>query len=147
MIYHINEPRIAHETIDNETIIIDFETGVYFSARAEANLIWQALCKGHNLEIITESLAVGFKEDRHLIFSQVKEFVTQLLEREIIMEVTPEQSASEIPSDVKQEHIVTSDPLASDFKQPILEIHTDMQELLLLDPVHDINAKGWPNKK
>ena len=33
------------------------------------------------------------------------------------------------------------------FEKPVLQKHTDMQELLLLDPIHEIDEKGWPSKK
>jgi hypothetical protein len=29
----------------------------------------------------------------------------------------------------------------------VLERYTDMQELLLLDPIHDVDQTGWPRRK
>jgi hypothetical protein len=29
----------------------------------------------------------------------------------------------------------------------VLERYTDMQELLLLDPIHDVDESGWPHRK
>ena len=31
--------------------------------------------------------------------------------------------------------------------EPVLEKYTDMQELLLLDPIHDVEEAGWPKAK
>ena len=31
------------------------------------------------------------------------------------------------------------------FAAPVLEKHTDMQDLILLDPVHEVGAEGWPH--
>jgi hypothetical protein len=31
------------------------------------------------------------------------------------------------------------------YQKPVLEKFTDMQDLILLDPVHDVNPKGWPH--
>jgi hypothetical protein len=31
------------------------------------------------------------------------------------------------------------------FAEPALEKHTDMQDLILLDPVHEVDARGWPH--
>jgi hypothetical protein len=33
------------------------------------------------------------------------------------------------------------------FTRPVLTKFTDMQDLLLLDPIHDVNSSGWPAKK
>jgi len=72
MNYRINEPRVAHETLDDERIIIDFETGVNYSSRSEAMLIWQAICEGYSLEIISESIVARSMKDRYFIFGRVK---------------------------------------------------------------------------
>ena len=39
------------------------------------------------------------------------------------------------------EHVIT----ISAFETPVLEKYTDMAELLLLDPIHDVDATGWPH--
>jgi len=31
------------------------------------------------------------------------------------------------------------------FQMPVVERYTDMADLLLLDPIHDVNAEGWPH--
>jgi hypothetical protein len=33
----------------------------------------------------------------------------------------------------------------SPYAAPVLEKFTDMEAMLLLDPVHDVDEKGWPN--
>jgi hypothetical protein len=30
------------------------------------------------------------------------------------------------------------------FTDPVIEIYTDLQDLLLLDPIHDVDDRGWP---
>ena len=30
-------------------------------------------------------------------------------------------------------------------REPRLDKYTDMQELLLLDPIHEVDERGWPN--
>jgi hypothetical protein len=57
MSYVINAPRIVHETIDDETIVIDFDSGTYYSARQVANRIWLWVAAGVNLSQITSGIA------------------------------------------------------------------------------------------
>ena len=32
------------------------------------------------------------------------------------------------------------------FEAPVLEKYTDMQTLLLVDPVHEVDDRGWPHE-
>jgi hypothetical protein len=36
-------------------------------------------------------------------------------------------------------------PEPSGFEPPVLEKFTDMQDLILLDPVHEVDERGWPH--
>ena len=36
-------------------------------------------------------------------------------------------------------------PDEAEFSTPLVEKYTDMAELILLDPVHDVSALGWPS--
>ena len=39
-------------------------------------------------------------------------------------------------------------PLGAAWTAPVLEVFTDMEDLLLLDPIHDVSeAVGWPMQK
>jgi hypothetical protein len=35
-------------------------------------------------------------------------------------------------------------PSGLPFPEPLVEHFTDMQDLLLLDPIHDVSEEGWP---
>ncbi|MBN2286366.1 MAG: hypothetical protein JXI43_07950, partial [Tissierellales bacterium] len=32
------------------------------------------------------------------------------------------------------------------FKKPVIDKFEDMQEMLLLDPIHEVNDQGWPHE-
>jgi hypothetical protein len=34
-----------------------------------------------------------------------------------------------------------------EFQHPVINSHTDMQGLLLLDPIHEVEDMGWPHKQ
>jgi hypothetical protein len=40
-----------------------------------------------------------------------------------------------------------ADVLPAAFVAPVLHKHTDMQDLLLLDPIHEVDETGWPSVK
>jgi hypothetical protein len=33
------------------------------------------------------------------------------------------------------------------YKAPALAVHEDMQDLITLDPIHDVDQVGWPTRK
>jgi len=34
-----------------------------------------------------------------------------------------------------------------EFRAPVLNVYADMKDLLLLDPIHDVDEVGWPTPK
>jgi hypothetical protein len=144
--YIANQPRIALESIDGETIIIDFETGLYYSARNEAYLVLEMILAGFSTDDIINFCTHHSKQSLQVIKPLVEAYLSLLLEAQIVI------PATDIPSPtVKQEvdatladHAIWS---SGTFNPPVLESYKDMQEILLLDPIHDTNNKGWPEKK
>jgi len=57
---------------------------------------------------------------------------------------------------VEQELVVVADPAAPSsplppptptgeaFRPPTVAVYSDMEDLLLLDPIHDVDETGWP---
>ena len=41
--FRINAPRVVYQTIENETIIIDFDNGAYYSADGVGAEIWEGI--------------------------------------------------------------------------------------------------------
>ena len=50
-------------------------------------------------------------------------------------------------ADVTPSAIENAVAVKQPFEAPILNKYNDMQELLLLDPIHDVDEAGWPNTK
>jgi len=138
----INSPTVIHETMDDEVVIIHFESGAYFNLRQTAAEIWNMLAAGHNVRDI-----IGFYQRRHAddgktIEQAVHSFVDSLQREDLV--VSHEASEHAAAGSV-------SDPAgdttpAGAFLAPSLEKYSDMQDLLLLDPIHEVDADGWPHR-
>ena len=70
------------------------------------------------------------------------EYLKILREEELIEEATHEAPASTVCAAP-----VSSGGPRQPFRPPVLERHSDMQDLLVLDPIHDVGEMGWPNPK
>ena len=113
--YTINSRKAISETLDNETIIINLETGCYYSMNPAGTAIWNAVATGTPIDTSNPI---------------VKDFLELLITDDLITEAA---ESDRVP------FVVTEDPK--------LEKYTDMQEMLLADPVHDVDESGWPNLK
>jgi hypothetical protein len=127
---------IIHDTIDNETIAINQQTGRYYSLEGPAADAWQELQAGATAESISQRLVRRYDVDLATASPQVDVFVNDLLEEGLIVEdgVAAVISSAAGPGDT------TRAPF------PGLKLHryTDMEVLLLADPIHDVDETGWP---
>lgn len=136
IIYRFNAPRLIHETIDKETVVIDSESGIYFSITGSGYLVIQLLDQGASAEGLTARLAAAFGLDPAALRPQIEDFVTQLLTEEIIV---PTADAA----DTSVEPVLAEDEA---YTPPVLEKFTDMHDLLLMDPIHEVSDAGWPHR-
>ena len=54
----IKEPSVCHEVIDGEVVVVDFDSGDYYSMVGSAALIWGALANGASIEQVWARLGL-----------------------------------------------------------------------------------------
>ena len=126
-------PRVSHQSIDGEVVIISLQTGTYYSLRGLAASLWDRLVAGTTTDALREQL-VAFYPDQSEAAAACDAFVLEMLSEGLLIE--GEAAAGTSPS--------TAFP--TQFSAPVVEKFTDMQELLVLDPIHEVDATGWPNR-
>lgn len=140
--YRVNEPSVISEVIDGETIVLNFESGHYYSFNPTASEIWQRLSAGEAVDATVACVARRFAVDPVTVRAQVAEFIRRL-EDEGLIRSTEARLAAETDA-VPPPPEARSEPAA--FSPPSFEKFTDMEELLLLDPIHEVGETGWPRK-
>ena len=133
-----NSPPIIQETIEQETIMVNLETGSYYSLNPVATCIWSAIEGGSDTAEIPGVVAQRFSVDVATADPDVRAFIDRLVEHELIVPRNDDASAGPPADDAADS--------ALPYEAPVLHHYTDMQELLLLDPVHEVDAAGWPAK-
>ena len=73
--YCVNEPSVISEVIDGETIVLNFESGHYYSFNPTASEIWLRVCTGSPVAAATEWVARRFAVDPATIRPEVEDFV------------------------------------------------------------------------
>ncbi len=141
--FKINTPRVIYETIDQEAIIIDFDTGIYYSVDRIGSEIWSIIEKGATISQITDAILRRYSGERIMVGDSVTQFITQLEQENIIVRYSKEPDEVSLETSVKNAS-KTGQPA---FEVPTLSKYSDMQELLLLDPIHEVDETGWPTAK
>jgi hypothetical protein len=141
-IFKINQPFVVSELIDGEAVIMNLKSGNYYSARHSGALLWDWIEKGVSQDEMPAGLARVYAGDPVEMERDVTAFIDSLLEQQLISETTADSGTPPLPV----VHGDGSTPLLP-YVAPVLEIYADMQDLLLLDPIHDIDEVGWPVAK
>jgi Coenzyme PQQ synthesis protein D (PqqD) len=131
--YEPNSPAVAGEIIDGEAIILHLPKGHYFSSEGSGAFIWSAVEKRIPVAEIENRLGAAYGIDSSRAADAVRSFVTTLSKHDL---VRPCEAAPGGWEEIERP--------SGAFSTPTIEIYTDMQHLLLLDPIHDVDAVGWP---
>ena len=143
--FECNTGKITHETIDGEVVIINLESGAYYSLDNTAARIWNFIDKGLSKGEIVRELERLFQGDPQEIERAVDRFFNELQQEHLI--IPSDTIECRYPQGGDENGNIVSNSDKSTFEQPILQKYTDMQELLLLDPIHEVDEAGWPNAK
>jgi hypothetical protein len=137
----INAPAVVGEIIDGEAVIMDLASGHYFSTQGSGAEIWSGVEVGLGRAGIAAMLAGRYAGEWVEFGRAVDVFVAELLERRLIVEDARPAGAAPAPPPAP------SGPPHPVFVAPVLTAYSDMEDLLLLDPIHDVDETGWPMPK
>jgi hypothetical protein len=142
--YRVNTPDVIYENVDNEVLIIEFNTGNYYSTNNSGGEIWELLAAGAPVSEIIQNMRAKYNAGNGDIKAAVNQLISELLEENLI-------SPEKIEPGSASGHAAGINTSASserlDFEPPVLQKYSDMQELLLLDPIHEVDETGWPAPK
>jgi hypothetical protein len=140
----IDPGRVVHETIDGEVIIIQLERGNYYSLSGTGEEIWRMLGDGLSRNQLIARLEGRYSAADGEIPAAVDALLQQLLEEQLVQK--GDGSARAVAPPVSGNG---SSPAAEGeaFQAAKLEKYTDMQDYLLIDPIHDVSGTGWPSVK
>ena len=131
--YELNSPPIVAELVEGEVIAIDLNQGSYYSIEKATAAVWSALVSGRTGEEILAALPAAGEAERFA--GELQGFVESLLAEKLIR---PSSAAADPDGAISK-----LTPWAAHALR--FERFTDMQDLLVLDPVHEVDEEaGWP---
>jgi coenzyme PQQ synthesis protein D (PqqD) len=139
----LRAPHVIHEAIDGEVIVINLSTGAYYSLRGSAAEAWELIQRPDGIDTsqLIAVLATRYEASPEELSAAFDPFVAEL-GREGLVERSEGAGESVAPDPAAARGNGHQDSLA--FEAPKLEKFTDMQDLVLLDPVHEVDDVGWP---
>ncbi|MGD1149191.1 MAG: PqqD family protein [Thermoanaerobaculaceae bacterium] len=127
--------QVISETLEGEAVIINLETGCYYSLDRLASWIWTAIAAGGATgRAIVQTLARACSREEGDVAAVLTPFLATLVGEGLVVEGGG-PSTEAFPS---------FDPAIADLAEPQLKRFDDIQELLLLDPIHEVEEEGWP---
>lgn len=131
--FGINYPNVVAEAFDGEWVIVNLATGTYFSLDGSAAVLWPHAIAGLTLEEFVERAGRIYPAAGPELSRDIEDFHEQLRAHSLVRPVDAEPTTD-----------VDVSPSSNDYAAPRMGVHADLQDILLLDPVHDVDAAGWP---
>jgi hypothetical protein len=136
--YRVNKPNVILEDFGDEVVIVNLASGNYYSVDAMGAEIWARVQEGAAASEITAQLSREYDGSIVIIEQAVMRFIHEILSENLIV---PDAAASAQSPKLDNPGLQMRKP----FTSPELHKYTDMQELLLVDPIHEVDETGWPN--
>ena len=133
-----NKDETSAELFENEVVVIHFVDGTYFSIRGAALTLWHWLEQGVDETVLVQLLDEKYQLGSGASEKVVTDCIAQLRERNLVVESDgPSVDRSALSLDVG----------LSDYEAPVIEAFDDLQELIAIDPVHEVDPmQGWPHR-
>jgi hypothetical protein len=140
--YKINRAQLILEDFGDETVIVHVPSGFYYSVSGSGPKILELIEAGVS-DSDLPSMVLGKRAPRPDADAEIRVFVDRLLEEGIIVE--------RLPEDAVQPFVTTADTSEEDalaLASPVLERFDEVRDLLLIDPVHQVDENyGWPKAR
>lgn len=121
--YRVAGPDIVHESFGGDVVVLNLRSGQYFGLNASGAELWSAIVAGQDVGIL------GCDDDPP---GMVSGFAAKLCEHGLI-----------VADDSAGDGVTTTPILLTG--QPMIEVYDDLSDLIVADPIHDVEAAmGWP---
>jgi hypothetical protein len=103
--------------------------------------VWEGIVEQANVDEITERLTRVYDGNKAVIEADVRRLLADLVAEGLIIPID-DQGADAV--DAGSPRAILQAGERRPFVSPVFEKFTDMADLILLDPIHDVGDRGWP---
>ena len=136
--YRVNEPDVIHQLFDREVVVVDLRNGSYYSLSESGGTAWLAFGSGGaSFADVAQLLTAVYALPHDVVARDLQAFIAELTARDLLVACPPGTLSAATTT--------VATPTAT-YSPPEVRSYNDLQELFLLDPVHEVDAAaGWPN--
>jgi hypothetical protein len=132
----VNAPTAVSEILDGELVVMNLKKGTYYSSEGVGAYLWQCIDQRVEPADIEAALVAAFNLPADRACADLDAFISVLRSEGLVRPADPQERLDG----------TASAPSSSAYAPPDLKIYSDMQDLLLLDPIHDVGEAGWPTR-
>jgi hypothetical protein len=133
----LNIENISQERLDGEVIVISFNSGKYFSTSGAGADIFYLIQNQ-----VPQELWFKLLSDAYGSFSETESGIETFLE-----DLKSEGIIVETQINLSSKCTFPDDCSRNGWVSPRMIAFNDLQDLLLIDPIHDSSIEGWPQTK
>ena len=141
----VSEGKVVSQIIDGEAIIINMETGCYYSLDKVGAEIWRCIEEALTVPEIAKAVEMRYDCRGANLAEEVGRLLGELRNEELVETFVDNGEIETAQS--PDRHGQRKDGELPVFESPRLGKHTDMREFLLVDPIHHVDDRGWPSKR
>jgi len=134
--YRIDSPSVIFEKFGDELVAIHLDTGSYHSLMGAAADAFVLLAEEATATELAEALTSKYQGNAEDIGKELGPFLAALEKEKLIARVEIRKPRGPLVLEAGQTKLP--------FVPPSLEAYHDLQSLFLLDPVHEVGDRGWP---
>jgi hypothetical protein len=137
--YEVAGEGVLWEAFEDEVVVINLDNGCYYALDAVGGSVFDLLVGGQPTEAVVDRLALTYEGEPDAMRAEVEGFTGRLVEAGVLRArdgAAPAPVAADAPPAAKEP-----------FRAPQIRAYTDMQDLLMIDPIHDVDETGWPVRR
>jgi hypothetical protein len=128
-------PWVTHERLDDEVIAINLESGAYYALDGVAADCWVLCAAGDEIDVLVAAVTERYDVEASQARTDITSFLEHLATERLIV-----AGEGEIAPAVELSPLAAKKPYVA----PALQKYDDLEDLLLLDPIHEVDEAGWP---
>ena len=128
-------PWVTHERLDDEVIAINLETGAYYALDGVAADCWVLSAAGSEIDEVVAVVTERYDVDASRARADIATFLDELVTERLVV-----TGGGELAPEVPLAPVTAKKPYAA----PAVQKYDDLEDLLLLDPIHEVDEAGWP---
>jgi len=128
---------VSSETFDGEVVLVNFATGRYFSLAGSGPAFWRRLEAPASVAELAAAVAAAHGVEPEAVLPDAAALVQRLREEGLVVDSGDAPAEPATP--------VSPQPAGGPYAAPRLDVFSELEELIALDPVHDVDVEaGWP---